>query len=132
MDADFLVMLIVTLCLTVNRQSLIFLCAFAVSEVFYYTDTDPIFDSLVIALTFAYLALIARKFTYELQMALIAYSFLFWFASVDYLLFTQETYFYVIFPYVIKAVDIYVIFHLIHKGVQGIGANHSAPSGNWI
>lgn len=132
MDADFLVMLTVTLCLTVNRQSIIFLCAFAVSEVFYYTETSPVFDSLFIALTFAYLALIAKKYAYELQMSLIAYSVLFWFASIDYLLFTKETYFYVIFPYIIKVVDIYVIYHLIGRGVQGVGANNGAPSGNWI
>lgn len=130
--ADYSVYIFCLLFSFINRQSIIFLCAFAVSESFYYTETSPVFDSLFIALTFAYLALIAKKCTYELQMALIAYSVLFWFASIDYLLFTQETYFYVIFPYVIKVVDIYVIYHLIGRGAQGVGANNSAPSGNWI
>lgn len=132
MDADYLIILITFMCYFVNRQSLIFLCSFALLELLFMFEINAVYECVCIALVFAYLALIARKFAYELQMALIAYSVLFWFASVDYLLFTQETYFYVIFPYVIKAVDIYVIFHLIHKGVQGIGASHSAPSGNWI
>lgn len=132
MDADILVMLTVLLCVTINRQSIIFLCAFTLSEIFYYTKTDPTFDSVVIALCFAFLALALNKIKHELQMALIVYSFLYWFASIDYLFFQYETLFYVIFPYVIKAIDIYVIFKLLDLGEQGIGANTRAPSGNWI
>lgn len=130
--ADYSVYIACFIICFANRQSIIFLCAFALSEIFYYTKTDPIFDSIIIALCFAFLALALNKIKHELQMALIVYSFLYWFASIDYLLFPHETLFYVIFPYVIKAIDIYVIFKLLDLGEQGIGANTRAPSGNWI
>ena len=129
--ADYLVFATVLFACSVNRQSLYFLCAFALSEVFYYTDTDPVFDAITIALFFSYLALISKKIRYKLQMSLILYSLLYWFSSIDYLLFPQETYFYVIFPYIIKVVDFYVICELIRARGQYIG-NSSAPRGYWV
>ncbi len=128
---DYSVYIIILLSCLINRQSLYFLCAFALSEVFYYTDTDPVFDAITIALFFAYLALAAKKIRYELQMSLILYSLLYWFSSIDYLLFPQETYFYAIFPYIIKVVDFYVICELIRARGQYIG-NTSAPRGYWV
>lgn len=130
--ADYSVYIACFIICFANRYSLIFLCAFAVSEVFYYTETNPIYDAITIALFFSFLAVINKKINYNLQMSLIVYSFLYWASSLDYLLFPQETYFYAIFPYIIKVVDIYVILNLVNFRGQGIGANNSAPSGNWI
>ena len=132
MDADLLVIIAVLLACAVNRHSLYFLCAFALSECLFYSPVTSTYYALSIALIFSYLALIAKSISYKLQMSLVTYSILYWFASIDYLLFTHETYFYAIFPYIIKAVDIYVLFQLINKRGQIIGSNHSAPSGNWV
>lgn len=65
-------------------------------------------------------------------MALICYSIVFWFSSIDFYFFPQETIFYVIFPYVIKFIDCYVIFHLIAREGQGIGAYYRPYSGAWF
>lgn len=132
MDADSLVILAVVLACAVNRQSIIFVCAFALCEAGYHYIDNSIMYSLSVSLCFAFLALISPKIKHQLQLSLIVYSIIFWFASIDYLLFTHETYFYAIFPYIIKAVDIYVLFQLINKRGQIIGSNHSTPTGNWV
>lgn len=54
-------------------------------------------------------------------MALCAYSVLYWFNALDFFLFPHETLFYVIFPYVVKLVDVYVIYHLINKEQKDVG-----------
>jgi hypothetical protein len=132
MDADFLVILAVVLACAVNRQSIIFVCAFALCEIGYHYIDNSIMYSLSVSLCFAFLALISSKIKHQLQLSLIVYSIIFWFASIDYLLFTHKTYFYAIFPYIIKVVDIYVLFQLINTRGRIIGSNHSAPSGNWV
>ena len=119
--ADYLVIFAVLMCLSINRQSIFILCAFAVNEcAFYLTNSDVSF-SITAACCYAALAKQFSGLKYNLQMALICYSVLFWFSGLDYLAFPQETYFYVIFPYVIKVVDIYVIYHLIHKEQRNVG-----------
>ena len=119
--ADYAVYLAIFLIVFANRQSIIFLCVFALSELFYFTNTNPIYDSAVIAMAFALAAYKSTGLKYNLQMALICYSVLFWFSGLDYLAFPQETYFYVIFPYVVKFIDIYVIYHLINKEQRNVG-----------
>lgn len=119
--ADYAVCIAIFLIAFANRQSIIFLCAFTLSEIFYFTNTDPVYDSVIIAMAFALAAYKSTGIKYNLQMALICYSVLFWFSGLDYLAFPQETYFYVIFPYVIKVIDIYVIYHLIHKEQRNVG-----------
>lgn len=115
MDADYLVISVAAMALLVNRQSLIFLCAFALSEIPHHLSTSPIYDNAIMASLFAITALYCKGIKFELQLALIWYSFLFLLSGVDFLLFPQITYFYVIFPYVIKIIDIYVLYHLINK-----------------
>ncbi len=130
-NADLIILASAFFASFINRQSLIFLCAFALCETLYYSPLESSYYALTMSLSYAYLALIAKNIRYKLQMALIVYSVLYWFASLDYLLFTHETYFYVIFPYIIKAIDIYVISQLIKARGQYVG-NTSAPRGHWI
>lgn len=118
--ADYLVMFAVLLCISVNRQSIFILCAFSVNEcAFYLTSSDFTF-SITAACCYAALSTCFLKLKYNLQMALICYSALFWFAGFDYAFFPQETYFYVIFPYAVKFVDVYVIYHLINKEQRNV------------
>ena len=124
--ADYLVMFIILICTAVNRQSLIILCAFALNEFcFYISDTDFSYCILA-ASTFAVTAFLSPHIKRELQFSLICYSVLFWIAGFDYFAFPHETYFYVIFPYIIKLVDIYVIYHLIKRGERAINGNTNA------
>lgn len=115
MDADYFVLLAVLLAVSVNRHSLIFLCVFALSELPHHLNTNPIYDNVVMAITFAATAFVCKHIKWQLQIALCCYAALFWCSAFDFLLTAQETIFYVIFPYVVKLIDIYVIYHLIHK-----------------
>ena len=126
--ADYSVYIIILLLCLLNRQSLIFLCAFAVSESFYFIQTNPVLDCAVIASAFAVSAFSSSHIKKELQFSLIWYSVLFWLAGFDYFAFPHETYFYVIFPYIIKLVDIYVIYHLIKRGERASNGNTNAFS----
>lgn len=113
--ADYLVLFTVFLCISVNRQSIFILCAFALNECAFYLTWSDFSFSILSACIYAALAKTLYDIKYELQMALAAYSVMFWFGAFDFWLTTQPTYFYVIFPYVVKLIDIYVIYHLIHK-----------------
>lgn len=127
LDADYLILLLTFLCCFGNRQSLIFLCAFVATEIPHHFDTPQIYDDCVIASMFAYLVFYCRNYKLELQSAMCAYSLVFWYAAIDYLLFPHSESFYVIFPYVIKLIDIYVIYHLIRKEGQSVGSFYRAP-----
>lgn len=119
--ADYLVMFAVLLCISVNRQSIFILCAFAVNEcAFYLTNTDFYF-CIIAALSYAALAKAFTKIKYELQLSLALYSIFYWLSAFDYWVTEQVTIFYVIFPYVIKVIDIYVIYHLINKEQRNVG-----------
>lgn len=130
--ADLLVIFAVLCAVIVNRQSLIFLCAFVLCEIFYWSPLSGFWYCILMCVFFALLAFINVKIKHNLLMALVCYSFLFWVSAIDYAFFPQETIFYVIFPYVIKFIDVYVIFHLLTKEGQGIGAYYRPFSGAWF
>ena len=124
--ADYIVLLTAVLISFANRQSLKFLYAFALCEALYMLSSTGFSASILIALSFSYIAIHANNIKHSLQMALICYSVLFWFAAADFLLFPYETLFYVIFPYVIKIIDLYVIYHLIAKQGRDNGTINSS------
>ena len=127
MDADYLVIFIVLMCCFVNRQSLIFLCAFSVTEIPFLIDVSQFYSDCFMASMFAYLVFYCRKYPVALQASMAYYATTFFCAAIDYVLFPQIDNFYVIFPYVIKIIDIYVIYHLIKLEGQNIGAVSSTP-----
>ena len=132
LTADYMVITAITLCYFINRQSLIFVCEFALCELSFQLIESGFWYSLLVANLYALAAIKARNINYNLQMALICYSVLYLFNAFDFLAFPHSTYFYVIFPYVIKIVDIYVICHLIHKGAEYNGRNTSSFGGSWF
>lgn len=124
--ADYLVLFAVLLCTSVNRQSIFILTSFLLSELAFYLTWSDFSFSIVVACLYAYLAKTLKNIKYELQLALTTYSVLFWFNALDFWVTEQPTIFYVIFPYVIKAVDIYVIYHLINKGRRRDGIHSTS------
>jgi len=121
LTADLLVTAFVFLCLLVNRQSLYFLCAISLGELFYFSTSTDFSFSILSAILYSLIAYLSSRIKFELQMALCAYSVLYWFNALDFFLFPHETLFYVIFPYVVKLVDVYVIYHLINKEQKDVG-----------
>lgn len=131
-SADFLVITVMLFAVAVNRQSLVFLCAFILCELLFYSDLTSAQYSICAALCFSCMAVIFPRLSHSLSMALIFYSVVFWFSAFDCLFFPHETAFYVIFPYIIKAVDLYVIYHLLDNKGRKIGANNSPYRGAWF
>lgn len=129
---DWLVVIAVALILIINRQSLAFLFLFTVSNIAFAMIDSGFLYSLFVALAYGFLAIRSENIKNELQIGMVAYSIIHWFAAADYILTTQETVFYVIFPYVVKLIDVYVIFHLITKEGQGIGAYNRPFGGAWF
>ena len=127
-----MVIFAVLLCYAINRQSLIFLCAFALMELLFALTPDGFWYSILSANLLALTAYRYSNINHNLQMALICYSALYLVNAFDYAAFPHETYFYVIFPYVIKIVDIYVICHLIHKGAEYNGRNTGSFGVSWF
>ena len=127
LEADLLVSAFIFLCLLVNRQSLYFVCAISLGELVYYLTLTDFSFSIISAILYSLIAYLASRIKFELQMALCAYSVLYWFNALDFFLFPHETLFYVIFPYVVKFVDVYVIYHLINKEQKDVGI-HSSPN----
>lgn len=125
--ADYSVYILTLFLCLLNRQSLVFLCVFSVTEIQLHLNTHPVFDHSINAIAFSLIAYLASRIKFELQMALCAYAVLYWFNALDFFLFPHETLFYVIFPYVVKFVDVYVIYHLINKEQKDVGI-HSSPN----
>lgn len=121
LTADLLVTAFVFLCLLVNRQSLYFLCAISLGELLYFLTSTDFSFSILSAILYSLIAYLSSRIKFELQMALCTYSALYWFNALDFFLFPHETLFYVIFPYVVKLVDVYVIYHLINKEQKDVG-----------
>lgn len=119
--ADYSVYILTLLICLINRQSLVFLCVFSVTEIQLHLNTQTVFDHSINAIAFSLIAYLSSRIKFELQMALCAYSVLYWFNALDFFLFPHETLFYVIFPYVVKLVDVYVIYHLINKEQKDVG-----------
>lgn len=128
--ADYLTILIVFMCVSINRHSIVFLLAFTLNEYLFFNSYTDFDYSIMTAMVYVVIAEKSNSMKLELQSALAIYSFMFWLNALDYWLTDTRTYFYVIFPYVIKFIDIYVIYHLIHKE-QGSDRFNSAPFGSF-
>jgi hypothetical protein len=101
-------------------------CAISLGELAYYLTSTDFSFSILSAILYSLIAYLSSRVKFELQMALCAYSVLYWFNALDFFLFPHETLFYVIFPYVVKLVDVYVIYHLINKEQKDVGIYSSS------
>lgn len=127
MSADSFVLIVIAVIYLANLQSLVFLCAFSVMEFLFLFDLNAIYESTFFAISLSLLAVLCSRVKFELQMALCSYAVLYWFNALDFFLFPHETLFYVIFPYVVKFVYVYVIYHLMNKEQKDVGI-HSSPN----
>ncbi len=132
MSADLLIIIAVVCIAAINRQSFIFVFAYLITEIPYYLNTNPVYDNVFLSVMFAILAVSFKGLIKQLRFALVIYAFIFWLAGLDYFATTQETVFYAIFPFLIKAIDCYVIFNLIIKREQQHGAYNSPFGGAWF
>ena len=109
--ADYLVVFCAFLVVLINRQATLFLIVFALCEAIFLLPIDGLLYSIIISVMFSF---ILMKFSFKtpLLIALTAYSSLYWFSALDYYTSEYETLFAALFPYMIKAIDLFVITYL--------------------
>ena len=109
--ADYLVLISILALTLVNRQATLFLIVFALCEAIFLLPIDGLLYSIIISVMFSF---ILMKFSFKtpLLIALTAYSSLYWFSALDYYTSEYETLFAALFPYMIKAIDLFVITYL--------------------
>lgn len=129
---DWLVVIAIALISALNRQSLVFLFLFTLSNLAFAMIDSGFIYSLFVSLAYALFAVVFNSVKDKLKIGMVIYSLLHWFSAVDYILTTQETFFYVIFPYIVKLVDAYIIFHLLTKEGRGVGAFNSPFGSTWF
>lgn len=110
--ADYLVLISILALTLVNRQSIIFLAAFALCEVAFIIPVNDVIHSIVVSLTFSVVARL-NNLKLPLKIATLGYSIMFWISAVSYQFYAYETYLDVVFPYAIKLIDVFVIIYLI-------------------
>lgn len=131
--ADYLALFSVLLIALFNRQAILFLIAFALCEAIFLLPIDGFVYSIVISVLFS-LIFIFSGLKLPLKVAVVCYSLMYWLSAVDFYVTIDETYFSFVFPYVIKMIDLFVIFYLIANRERvdaGSYRNAYSNHGNW-
>jgi len=115
--ADYLVIVSVLILSLFNRDSVIFLIAFALCEAVFLMPVNDFGHSIFTSLMFS-LFILRSKAKLPLKIAMLFYSVMFWLSAISYQS-TEVNYFDVIFPYAIKLIDIFVIIYLIANREKG-------------
>lgn len=115
--ADYLVIISVLILSLFNRDSVIFLIAFALCEAVFLMPVNDFVHSIFTSLMFS-LFILRTKAKLPLKIAMLFYSVMFWLSAISYQS-TEVNYFDVIFPYAIKLIDIFVIIYLIANREKG-------------
>lgn len=116
---DYLALICVIILAPFNRQALLFVSAFILSEIFYFnlgfaSADGGLIYSAATAISFVLFTILAAalRFHSVLILSLIAYWLLYFFSAIDYSLTTSANQFDGVFPWAIKIVDLIVITHL--------------------
>lgn len=126
---DLIALVFVACMALVNRQALPFFYAYLLSEMYFATIDGGFWYSIFTCATYCLFARAAFRCALGLQVSLVVYSFMNLGAAVDFYVAKQVTYFYVIFPYIMKAVDAYVILKLMNMEGGVVNGVYRAPDG---
>lgn len=117
-----MVLIIVIFLTPFNKQALLFVCAFILCEVLYYSlgfysENGGLMFAAATSISFVLFTLIAvlLKFNKVLILALITYWLLFFFTAIDYSLTNSINYFDSVCPWALKVVDAILIIHLYNN-----------------
>ena len=120
--ADYLVLISILALTLVNRQSIVFLVAFALCEAVFLMPVTDFVHSIFTSLMFSVM-LMKIKINLPLKLAMLGYSILFWLSAISYNI-PNETYLDIAFPYAVKLIDLFVIIYLIANREKGIARSH--------
>lgn len=117
LDADFLFIAALVAALSINRQAFIVLMAHACFMLAFLLPVNDFWFTIISATIYAGIASVFIKLKSEIRYALFCQACLYYLNSVDYMLANgTETIYYLSMPYIITAIDLYVLWQLI-KGV---------------
>lgn len=113
-DIDLLKIAALVAAFLLNRQALIILAYMLVGEfIFYFTDSG-FMCSLLLAALYSTNACTNINLKSQIRHVLLCIGILNWLAAVDYLIAPDaETYFYICYPWIINALDLLILYHLL-------------------
>lgn len=113
-DIDLLKIAALVAAFLLNRQALIILAYILVGEVIFYFTDSGFMCSLLLAALYSTNATANITLKSQIRHVLLCVGILNWLAAVDYLVAPDaETYFYICYPWIINALDLLILYHLL-------------------
>ena len=113
-DTDIIRMAALFAAIFINRQAVFILAVELCVELLFHYSRDGFTASLLMACTYSAAATVNIKLKSQIRHVLLCIGLLNWLAAVDYLVAPDaETYFYICYPWVINALDLLILYHLL-------------------
>jgi len=120
-DIDLLKIAALVAAFLLNRQALIILAYMLAGEVVFYFTDSGFMCSLLLAALYSTNACTNITLKSQIRHVLLCIGLLNWLAAVDYLVAPDtETYFYICYPWLVNALDLLILYHLLPKGGPNI------------
>lgn len=101
----------------INKQAVFILAVELCVELLFYYSTDGFTASLLMACAYSAAATANINLKSQIRHVLLCIGLLNWLAAVDYLIAPDaETYFYTCYPWIINALDLLILYHLLPTG----------------
>lgn len=107
----------------INRQAGYVLALHLLWELLFHFTPDGFTLSCLAAVLYLIAAASNINLKSEIRQALWLLGCLYWLAALDYYLSDAITYFYLIFPHLINAADLFILYYLISGGSKYAGAD---------
>lgn len=113
-DIDLLKIAALVAAFLLNRQALIILAYMVVGEVIFYFTESGFTCSLLLATLYSTNATTNIALKSQIRHVLLCIGILNWLSAADYLVAPDaETYFYICYPWIINALDLLILYHLL-------------------
>ena len=113
-NIDLLKMAALVSAFLLNRQALVILSYMMVGEAVFYLTDSGFMCSLLLAALYSTNACSNINLKSQIRHVLLCIGLLNWLAAVDYLVSPDtETYFYICYPWLVNALDLLIIYHLL-------------------
>lgn len=113
-DTDIIRMAAFFAAIFINRQAVFILCIELCVELLFHYAPDGFTASLLMACAYSAAATTNITLKSQIRHVLLCIGILNWLAAVDYLVAPDaETYFYICYPWIINALDLLILYHLL-------------------
>ena len=116
-DTDIIRMAALFAAIFINRQAIFILAVELFVELLFHYAPDGFTAALLMACAYSAAATTNITLKSQIRHVLLCIGILNWLAAVDYLVAPDaETYFYICYPWLINALDLLILYHLLPKG----------------